>query len=286
MEGFAFLGFILFGFIIFSIYFIIKQIDFVLNAIPLYREILDREDKIINILQVIKQHHKETETLLRKIATQQLEISLSEENIEQAELLSINPQSQDEGQQIIQGEIIEVYTRYTDEENAKIIRGQNIKNDVIPIKVQSTVPFSPSNFWKSFKCPRCNKIYSVNANSPNVQFKCIKCQNSILAIVNKKDGKAENESSLTQRIEEIEPKKPIQYFKVVFSGDNHAENVEEIKNRFINSYHAKYTTAEITHLFFSGKPVAVKSHLKHDDALKFQENMITRIGGKFTVEPM
>ena len=107
-------------------------------------------------------------------------------------------------------------------------------------------------------------------------------QTAALVIINENDGKTD----LDQQIEEIEPKKPIQYFKVVFSGDNHAENVEEIKNRFINSYHAKYTTAEITHLFFSGKPVAVKSHLKHDDALKFQENMITRIGGKFTVEPM
>ena len=57
MEGFALLGLVLFGFIIFSIYFIIKQIDFVLNAIPLYREILNREDKIINLLQDIKQHH-------------------------------------------------------------------------------------------------------------------------------------------------------------------------------------------------------------------------------------
>ena len=107
-------------------------------------------------------------------------------------------------------------------------------------------------------------------------------QTAALVIINENDGKTD----LDQQIEEIEPKKPIQHFKVVFSGDNHAENIEEIKKRLINLYHAKYTTAEITHLFFSGKLVTVKSHLNDDEALKFQENMITRIGGNFTVEPM
>ncbi len=55
-QGFAvFIVLVLIGLGVFFIYFIFKQIQFVLQAINLYKEILNREDMIISLMKDIFQ---------------------------------------------------------------------------------------------------------------------------------------------------------------------------------------------------------------------------------------
>ena len=57
-SGLQFFGVIIVLFILFGIYFVFKQVQFVLQAIDLYKKILNRQDTIIKILIDIRDNKK------------------------------------------------------------------------------------------------------------------------------------------------------------------------------------------------------------------------------------
>ena len=185
------------GFSVFFVYFTIKQIEFVLNAIPLYREIVSRENRIIDLLQDIQQHHVESEKYLKKlslqfsdtpVAAQKEHTSISQIHIHNS---TNNAVQQNKDSKQGQNVSIKVHKRYTDEENAAIIDGQIVDDDSLAIKVKRyDSNDDTSEIWQEFNCPHCNKRYSVNINGQNVQFKCVHCQNSMLVEISRSKMKS------------------------------------------------------------------------------------------------
>jgi len=63
MEGFlALVGVILIGFILFCIYFIFKQIQFVLVSVNLYKKMVNRQDAMVKLLLDIRDKTKKYDT--------------------------------------------------------------------------------------------------------------------------------------------------------------------------------------------------------------------------------
>jgi len=53
-EGFVLFGIILVGFLLFCVYFIFKQIEFVLVSVSLYRELVSQQGEMLKLLAAIR----------------------------------------------------------------------------------------------------------------------------------------------------------------------------------------------------------------------------------------
>ena len=76
----------------------------------------------------------------------------------------------------------QVIKRYmVSEPNAKIVDGQDISQDNIPVKVMRTNVESSELLenLKDFSCPWCQKAYQINIQGGNAIFNCIKCHKGI-----------------------------------------------------------------------------------------------------------
>ena len=175
------------GFVIFFIYFTIKQIEFILNAIPLYRDIVAREDRIINLLQDIKQQSIDHGNFLKELSLRQGKTvegktSSSEGKIQITQKVNQNLTSSERAYSMTK---TKVYTRYSASgENAKVVEGQKFNDETIPLEVvMIDEDYSETQkISQQLNCPSCNAVYKVEMGSSNVIFKCIKCDNYVMVM--------------------------------------------------------------------------------------------------------
>lgn len=321
-DVFGFMALIAVGFVLFSVYFVAKQIEFVVSAVRLYKDMIAREDRIITILEAIRQQHASNEKLLKDFITHQLEATPNHPpsffTSETAQGMLSHHQSEPprEKQDATSTSItIKVYRRYGIEENAAVLPGQAVDNKQLPLRVQPHDPvFSSSvDVWQTFACPVCARSYSIQIDSPTLQFHCLACHTGMLVVLTRPKMVTETivpppplpdefesdlyiASDVSQQAHEplgsimqeaIPSDDAPSAFKVVFSGEIlPAKNLEDVQQHFMQLYKGKYPLKEIAQKFFSGKSIVLKSQLCYEDAIRFQESLTTRTGGKFRIEPM
>jgi len=199
MGGLFIIALLVIAFGIFMIYVFVKQVEFFLHAADLYRDMISRQDKVIQLLTDIKETQQKAVSggkAMSSSANIERQSTRTPAQKREQKHTSISTNTGGEtSQQRSTSPKIKVYKRgtsdvdtTTDDETAKVDDNQDFDNDSIPIRVKSIAGEEIQPSYEStskFHCPYCHKLYEVDEKSRNFIFRCLKCEGKMMVHISR-----------------------------------------------------------------------------------------------------
>ncbi len=304
---------IILAFVGFVIYFIFKQLEFVLRAVNLYKKMINREDLIIKILLDIRDNTQNVEAKdIKKLGIENpisnIDIDEKDGDIEQVtyetglEHLLIREGSSITSKDIDQG------IRITKEE----AKNPNSEGNVIKKihkhygngelqeckkYIEQLLDEHSDSIYTNFAMDRLKEVNQrLGIKKDQIINQTKQKDGTHTSAIEEKSatvmatGVLLNTSTKQNLPQEEECKENLaseDLFKIVFSGEILPEkSLESVKTDFMELYKDKYDIKMIDRLFFSGNPVLIRKNITYQKAIKQKEILTNRTGGIFVIESM